>query len=233
MYEESSASSDEVLSLKPKRKEPAKEIKDSNKFAKLKSFPNMMSGNQESFTEKNFEKKGNTLKSAEQKTYSDSYNIITKELKVLKKIDEGAYGEVKLAKYQGNRVALKYFKKNGKAQEQLIEEFTKEIKALDKLRHPNILFYMGYFYEKNNFVMVSQFASMGSLYNLLHRQKQQLSEEHIITIIRQIVQAMIYTHSSPDQATTSTTATSRARIFCSARTTTCASRTSDWPRKRL
>ena len=90
---------------------------------------------------------------------------------------------------------MKYFKKNGKAQEQLIEEFTKEIKALDKLRHPNILFYMGYFYEKNNFVMVSQFASKGSLYNLLHKKKGKLTEDNIIIIIKQIVKAMIYTHS--------------------------------------
>lgn len=229
MYEESSNSSDEVRSLKAKRKE---EAKDSNKFLMLKGLSNLKSANQDSFVEKTFDKKQSTLKSAEQKTYSDSYNIIIKELKVLKKIDEGAYGEVKLAKYQGNRVALKYFKKNGKAQEQLIEEFTKEIKALDKLRHPNILFYMGYFYEKNNFVMVSQFASMGSLYNLLHRQKQQLSEEDIITIIRQIVQAMIYTHSSTHQATTFTTATSRAKTFYSVKTTMSALLTSAWPKKK-
>ena len=159
---------------------------------------NIMSSKNESFSEKKLDKRTTSFKSTSEKKkrYSDSYNIIIKELKIIKKIDEGAYGEVKLAKYQGNMVALKYFKKNGKAQEQLIEEFTKEIKALDKLRHPNILFYMGYFYEKNNFVMVSQFASMGSLYNLLHKKKKNLIEEDIIKIIRQIVQAMIYTHST-------------------------------------
>jgi myosin-5 len=158
---------------------------------------NIKSAKNENFSEMKLEKRNTSFKSTSEKKkrYSDSYNIITKELKILKKIDEGAYGEVKLAKYQGNMVALKYFKKNGKAQEQLIEEFTKEIKALDKLRHPNILFYMGYFYEKNNFVMVSQFASMGSLYNLLHKKKQNLVEDDIIKIIKQIVQAMIYTHS--------------------------------------
>ena len=148
--------------------------------------------------DKKFDKKSSNMKTSKDNSndYSDSYNIIIKELKILKKIDEGAYGEVKLAKYQGNKVALKYYKKNGKAQEQIIEEFTKEIKALDQLRHPNILFYMGYFYEKNNFVMVSQYASKGSLYNLLHKKKENLSEEDIIRIIKQIVGAMIYTHST-------------------------------------
>ena len=133
--------------------------------------------------------------------YSDSYNIITKDIVIIKKIDEGAYGEVKLAMYQGNRVALKIYKKNGKQRQQLIEEFTKEIKALDNLRHPNILFYMGYYYERNpankqdNFVMVSEYASKGSLYNLLNKKKEELIEEDIIKIISQIVGAMIYTHS--------------------------------------
>lgn len=148
------------------------------------------------------DKKASTFKSSKEKgktnsrSYSDSYNIRTSDIQIINKIDEGAYGEVKLAKYQGNLVALKYYKKNGKAQEQLIEEFTKEIRALDQLRHPNILFYMGYFYEKKNFVMVSEFASGGSLFNLLHKKKDNLGEEEIIKIIKQIVEAMIYTHSN-------------------------------------
>ena len=171
--------------------------KEKKKLFHMNSNTNIKSVKNESFSDKKYDMKNKSFKSnSEKRKYSDTYNIKIKELKILKKIDEGAYGEVKLAKYQGNQVALKYFKKNGKAQEQLIEEFTKEIKALDKLRHPNILFYMGYFYDKNNFVMVSQFASMGSLYNLLHKQKKHLSEEDIITIIKQIVKAMIYTHSN-------------------------------------
>jgi hypothetical protein len=179
---------------KPRRTK--EQVIDPKKKIQIKSMSNIKSAKNESFSDKKYDKKNTSFKSSsEKRNYSDSYNIRIKELKILKKIDEGAYGEVKLAKYQGNHVALKYFKKNGKAQEQLIEEFTKEIKALDKLRHPNILFYMGYFYEKNNFVMVSQYASMGSLYNLLHKQKKNLDEEDIITIIKQIVKAMIYTHS--------------------------------------
>ena len=178
------------------REQTLDSIKDKKKFNQIKSLSNIKSTKTENYSDMKLEKRNTSFKStSEKKPYSDSYNIIIKELKIIKKIDEGAYGEVKLAKYQGNLVALKYFKKNGKAQEQLIEEFTKEIKALDKLRHPNILFYMGYFYEKNNFVMVSHFASMGSLYNLLHRQKKNLIEEDIIKIIKQIVNAMIYTHS--------------------------------------
>ena len=204
--EESSDSANDILSNKNSKKnffvckpmnpqKPAIESKKGKKkFSQIKNLNNIKSRKNENFVEKI----NTSFKSASEKksnTYSDTYNIITKELKYIKKIDEGAYGEVKLAKYQGNEVALKYFKKNGKAQEQLIEEFTKEIKALDKLRHPNILFYMGYFYEKNNFVMVSQFASKGSLYNLLHKKKNKLSEDNIIIIIKQIVKAMIYTHS--------------------------------------
>lgn len=66
-------------------------------------------------------------------------NNINQEYEILKEIDEGAFGAVLLAKSKatGEQVAIKKMKKKFRSWKECTE--LKEVKVLNKIKHPNIV----------------------------------------------------------------------------------------------
>lgn len=74
-----------------------------------------------------------------------NFLIDFKELEFVKKVGEGAYGEVYKAVWLGQEVAVKQYGKNipDKRMKKKTADFIKEVDVISNLRHPNIVLYMG------------------------------------------------------------------------------------------
>lgn len=68
-------------------------------------------------------------------------------------------------------MAIKCYERHTKKKEALEESFLKEVEILSLLRHPNILLYIGMSYDKstNEWMMVSEYLSNGSLYDHIYK----------------------------------------------------------------
>ncbi|MBQ9790523.1 MAG: protein kinase, partial [Clostridia bacterium] len=81
------------------------------------------------------------------------------ELKEEKKLGEGSFGIVYLGDYRGNKVAIKRMKQLDDANvEKGMDEFTKEVKMLDKFRCEYIVHFYGAVFIPNKLCIVTEFA---------------------------------------------------------------------------
>ncbi len=80
----------------------------------------------------------------------------------------GGYGEVFKAMWMASPVALKRFGRKCITKKYIID-FVKEIEILNKIRHPNIIFFLGVtFDDDNHYYMVTEYSSRGSIFDILH-----------------------------------------------------------------
>ena len=56
-----------------------------------------------------------------------------------------------------------------------IQDFKAEVSLMQRLKHPNVVMFMGACTQPPNLSIVTQFAPRGSLYRILHRWRQTLS----------------------------------------------------------
>eukprot|EP01094_Clydonella_sp_ATCC50884_P025548 TRINITY_DN6757_c0_g1_i1.p1 TRINITY_DN6757_c0_g1~~TRINITY_DN6757_c0_g1_i1.p1 ORF type:complete len:645 (+),score=137.06 TRINITY_DN6757_c0_g1_i1:276-2210(+) len=92
--------------------------------------------------------------------------INVKQLQWGKKIGKGGMGEVFLAQWNGTAVALKkLFRGEGKN----VADFFKEATVMSKLSHPNIVLFMGVSVTAaGDYIIVTEFVSGGSLWDIMH-----------------------------------------------------------------
>ena len=123
-----------------------------------------------------------------------NFYIPFEELKIIKKIGEGGFGEVHLGIWNFKKVAIKKFtidynkiknkakllykhKNNNLSLKTIILKFIKEINIISNLRHPNILLYIGASIDKNNnFYIVTEYISNGNLFNYLHKNNNEYED---------------------------------------------------------
>ena len=102
---------------------------------------------------------------------------------------QGSWGKVKVAKFRGTRVAAKYY------YEVLVSEhnlrlFRREINMATRLRHPNLVQFIGASME-GELILVTELMTT-SLGALMHRGP--LSKAHITSISLDIARALNYLH---------------------------------------
>ncbi|CAD8054980.1 unnamed protein product [Paramecium primaurelia] len=105
-----------------------------------------------------------------------------KELKIIEKIGEGAFGQVFKGLYKGEEVAIKSMQG---AQLQ-------ETSIMESLKHKNIIKFYKYLKQGNNQYLVMEYAGGGSLSDYM---KQSLDEETISCIMKSIFGGIEYLHS--------------------------------------
>jgi len=80
--------------------------------------------------------------------------------------------------------------------DELIEEITNEIRMVSLLKHPNIVTLMGVSTTPPNIAIVFENAQLGSLYEILHVQRKDLSMNERLRIARKIACAFEFMHTS-------------------------------------
>lgn len=126
----------------------------------------------------------NALNAMQTNTY-----LNPKEIKVGRRLGGGAFGEVFEGMWQSTRVALKRLHDEGQ-----IEEFTAEFKLLQKLRHPNIVFFYGIYKDpaNNDQYMVTELLPLGNLKDLLRNQASSFTLPDLIHVAKLAAAGMTY-----------------------------------------
>eukprot|EP01025_Chloroclados_australasicus_P024355 TRINITY_DN2444_c0_g2_i1.p1 TRINITY_DN2444_c0_g2~~TRINITY_DN2444_c0_g2_i1.p1 ORF type:complete len:470 (-),score=52.48 TRINITY_DN2444_c0_g2_i1:1139-2548(-) len=103
----------------------------------------------------------------------------------------GGFAEVFIGKYEGTVVAIKRL-----FGENLANDFKQEVDILLRLRHPNLILFIGYCMSQNpqQFVIVSEYMSRGSLWDVIQKQKIQLPTKGQRMIALSVARGMLYLH---------------------------------------
>ncbi len=111
-------------------------------------------------------------------------------------IGTGTFGEVKKCFWRKTIVAVKFLKKAMENEKENIQSFIEELNLLKKLRHPNILLYLGANITGPNFFLVTEFCDLGNLFDFLHNNpRTELVEGDRIRIALEIAKGVNYLHS--------------------------------------
>uniref|UniRef100_A0A2P2KC80 non-specific serine/threonine protein kinase n=1 Tax=Rhizophora mucronata TaxID=61149 RepID=A0A2P2KC80_RHIMU len=117
------------------------------------------------------------------------------DLVIGERIGLGSYGEVYNADWNGTEVAVKKFLDqdfSGAA----LAEFKREVRIMRRLRHPNVVLFMGAVTRPPNLSIISEFLPRGSLYRIIHRPNCQIDEKRRIKMALDVARGMNCLHTS-------------------------------------
>ncbi|PHT33170.1 Serine/threonine-protein kinase CTR1 [Capsicum baccatum] len=140
---------------------------------------------------------GSTSSSAVNKVDIDTdcldYEILWEDLTIGEQIGEGSCGTVYHGLWYGSDVAVKVFTKQEYSDE-VINSFKQEISLMKRLRHPNILLFMGAVTSPQRLCIVTEFLPRGSLFRLLQRNGSKLEWKRRIHMALDVARGMNYLH---------------------------------------
>ncbi|KAE8678187.1 Serine/threonine-protein kinase EDR1 [Hibiscus syriacus] len=117
------------------------------------------------------------------------------DLDIGERIGLGSYGEVYHADWNGTEVAVKKFLDqdfSGAA----LAEFKREVRIMRRLRHPNVVLFMGAVTRPPNLSIITEFLPRGSLYKIIHRPHPQIDEKRRIKMALDVARGMNCLHTS-------------------------------------
>lgn len=120
-------------------------------------------------------------------------DIQWEDLQLGEEIGQGSYAVVYHGLWNGSDVAIKvYFGKD--YSEGTLLDYKKEIGIMRKLRHPNVLLFMGACYSQERLAIVTEFLPRGSLFKILHRSNQVLDLKRRLRMALDVARGMNYLH---------------------------------------
>ncbi|XP_004505487.1 serine/threonine-protein kinase EDR1 isoform X1 [Cicer arietinum] len=125
----------------------------------------------------------------------EEWNIDFSELTVGTRVGIGFFGEVFRGTWNGTDVAIKVFLEQDLTAENM-EDFCNEISILSRLRHPNVILFLGACTKPPRLSMVTEYMEMGSLFYLIHvsGQKKKLSWRRRLKMLRDICRGLMHIH---------------------------------------
>ncbi|XP_062099039.1 probable serine/threonine-protein kinase SIS8 isoform X2 [Humulus lupulus] len=126
---------------------------------------------------------------------SPEWEIQWEDLRIGERIGIGSYGEVYHGDWNGTEVAVKKFLNQDFSGEALLQ-FRSEVEIMLRLRHPNVVLFMGAVTRSPNFSILTEFLPRGSLFKLLHRPNPQLDEKRRMKMALDVAKGMNYLHTS-------------------------------------
>ncbi|KAL5709595.1 non-specific serine/threonine protein kinase [Ranunculus cassubicifolius] len=117
------------------------------------------------------------------------------DLILKEKIGAGSFGTVHRADWNGSEVAVKILMEQD-FHAVRFKEFLREVALMKRLRHPNIVLFMGAVTQPPNLSIVTEYLSRGSLYRLLHKSgaREMLDERRRISMAFDVAKGMNYLH---------------------------------------
>jgi mitogen-activated protein kinase kinase kinase 9 len=173
---------DELKQVIRRKDEQLKKNKESNKLESNSEINDVM----EAF--KNELKADRTLKPY----YEIDFNDIT----TVKPISEGGFGLIYKARWRESTVAVKLLKQEF-MKEDTIKDFLNECYAMESLRHPNIVMFLGACTKYPNLAIVLEYCSNKSLWSVLQNKKINLTWRDRRKLALGIAKGMNYLHLFP------------------------------------
>ncbi|GJZ45882.1 serine/threonine-protein kinase CTR1 isoform X1 [Tanacetum coccineum] len=118
----------------------------------------------------------------------EDLDIPWSDMVLKERIGAGSFGIVHRADWNGSDVAVKILLEQDFHPERL-NEFLQEVAIMRRLRHPNIVLFMGAVTQPPNLSIVTEYLSRGSLYRLLHKPgaKEALDERRRLSMAYDVV----------------------------------------------
>ncbi|MCL7049260.1 hypothetical protein MKW94_017160 [Papaver nudicaule] len=125
----------------------------------------------------------------------EDLDIPWSELELKEKIGAGSFGTVHRADWNSSEVAVKILMEQDFHVERF-KEFIREVAIMRRLRHPNIVLFMGAVTRPPNLSIVTEYLSRGSLYRLLHKSgtREMLDEKRRLSMAFDVAKGMNYLH---------------------------------------
>ncbi|KAL3536156.1 hypothetical protein ACH5RR_004617 [Cinchona calisaya] len=125
----------------------------------------------------------------------EDLDIAWSDLVLKERIGAGSFGTVHRADWNGCDVAVKILMEQDFHAERS-NEFLREVQIMKRLRHPNIVLFMGAVTKPPNLSIVTEYLSRGSLYRLLHKPgaKEVLDERRRLCMAYDVAKGMNYLH---------------------------------------
>ncbi|XP_009602491.1 uncharacterized protein [Nicotiana tomentosiformis] len=135
----------------------------------------------------------NAVNKVDMDTDSLDYEILWEDLTIGEHIGEGSCGTVYHGLWYGSDVAVKVFSKQEYSDE-VIYSFKQEVSLMKRLRHPNILLFMGAVTSPERLCIVTEFLPRGSLFRLLQRNSSKLEWRRRVHMALDIARGVNYLH---------------------------------------
>ncbi|KAG6744133.1 hypothetical protein POTOM_052843 [Populus tomentosa] len=125
----------------------------------------------------------------------EDLDIPWSDLVLKERIGAGSFGTVHRADWHGSDVAVKILMEQDFHAEHF-KEFLREVAIMKRLRHPNIVLFMGAVTQPPNLSIVTEYLSRGSLYRLLHKSgaREVLDERRRLSMAYDVAKGMNYLH---------------------------------------
>jgi len=124
-------------------------------------------------------------------TTEEPWIIDFSELVVGIHIGSGGYGEVYKGVWRGTDVAVKVLKSDLSTED--IKIFYQEVQLLSRLRHPNVILFLGACFKLENLCSISVYEERGSLHKVL-RTKLDLKWKLLLRMAIDAARGMTYLH---------------------------------------
>ncbi|KAF8109536.1 hypothetical protein N665_0094s0008 [Sinapis alba] len=124
---------------------------------------------------------------------TDVWEINLKQLKFGHKIASGSYGDLYKGTYYSQEVAIKILKPE-RLDSELEKEFSQEVFIMRKVRHKNVVQFIGACTKPPHLCIVTEFMPGGSVYDYLHKQKGVFKLPALFKVAIDICNGMNYLH---------------------------------------
>ncbi|BAT99063.1 hypothetical protein VIGAN_10044200 [Vigna angularis var. angularis] len=112
-------------------------------------------------------------------------------------IGKGSFGEILKAHWRGTPVAVKRILPSLSDDRLVIQDFRHEVNLLVKLRHPNVVQFLGAVTDKKPLMLITEYLRGGDLHKYL-KDKSSLSPSAAINFGLDIARGMAYLHNEPN-----------------------------------
>ncbi|OIT26749.1 PREDICTED: serine/threonine-protein kinase B-raf-like [Nicotiana attenuata] len=119
--------------------------------------------------------------------------ILWEDISLKEEIGRGSYGVVYHGIWNGSDVAVKVYFGNQCCDGTLLE-YKKEVEIMKRLRHPNVLLFMGAIFSQEKPAIVTEFLPRGSLFKTLHRNNKPLDFSRRLRMALDVARGMNYLH---------------------------------------
>lgn len=124
---------------------------------------------------------------------TDLWEIDTREVRFGKRVAAGSNGELYRGTYFSQEVAIKVLKPE-RVNADMLREFSQEVYIMRKIRHKNVVQFIGACTRPPTLYIVTEFMSRGSVYDFLHKDKGVFKLSDVVKAAIDVSKGMNYLH---------------------------------------